>query len=46
MGLLSLRRRRALFPYLLLGPGLLWLIVFYLVPSLTQGYVSLETGSL
>jgi spermidine/putrescine transport system permease protein len=46
LGLLSLRRRRALFPYLLLGPGLLWLIVFYLVPSLTQGYVSLETGSL
>jgi spermidine/putrescine transport system permease protein len=43
---LSLRRRRALFPYLLLGPGLLWLVVFYLIPSLTQIYVSLEEGSL
>jgi len=43
---LSLRRRRALFPYLLLGPGLLWLIVFYLIPSLTQTYVSLEEGNL
>src|SRR3954470_14206740 len=44
--MLSLKRRRALFPYLLLGPGLLWLIVFYLIPSLTQTYVSLETGDL
>jgi spermidine/putrescine transport system permease protein len=43
---LSLRRRRALFPYLLLGPGLLWLLVFYLIPSLTQAYVSLEEGNL
>ena len=43
---LSLRRRRALFPYLLLAPGLLWLVVFYLIPSLTQFYVSLEEGTL
>ena len=43
---LSLRRRRALFPYLLLAPGLLWLVVFYLIPSLTQGYVSLQSGTL
>jgi spermidine/putrescine transport system permease protein len=43
---LSLRRRRALLPYLLLGPGLLWLVVFYLVPSITQWYVSLESGTL
>jgi spermidine/putrescine transport system permease protein len=43
---LSLRRRRALLPYLLLAPGLIWLIVFYLVPSLTQLYVSLEEGNL
>jgi spermidine/putrescine transport system permease protein len=42
----SLRRRRALFPYLLLLPGLAWLIVFFLVPTLTQGYVSLQTGNL
>jgi spermidine/putrescine transport system permease protein len=43
---LSLRRRRALFPYLLLAPGLLWLVVFYLIPSVTQWYVSLESGTL
>jgi spermidine/putrescine transport system permease protein len=43
---LSLPTRRKLFPYLLLGPGLLWLLVFYLVPSLTQSYVSLESGNL
>jgi len=43
---LTLRRRRALFPYLLLAPGLLWLVVFYLIPSVTQGYVSLESGTL
>src|SRR4051794_25722488 len=44
--MLSLRQRRALFPYLLLVPGLVWLIVFFLVPVLTQSYVSLETGNL
>jgi spermidine/putrescine transport system permease protein len=43
---LSLRARRRLFPYLLLGPGLVWLVVFYLVPSLTQAWVSLWSGSL
>jgi spermidine/putrescine transport system permease protein len=43
---LSLRRRRALFPYLLLLPGLAWLIAFFLVPVLTQSYVSLESGNL
>jgi spermidine/putrescine transport system permease protein len=43
---LSLRTRRRLFPYLLLAPGLLWLLVFYLIPSLTQAYVSLEQGTL
>jgi spermidine/putrescine transport system permease protein len=43
---LSLRTRRKLFPYILLGPGLLWLLVFYLIPSLTQGYVSLQSGTL
>ncbi|MEA2448579.1 MAG: spermidine/putrescine transport system permease protein [Thermoleophilaceae bacterium] len=44
--MLSLRARRRLFPYLLLGPGLVWLVVFYLVPSLTQAWVSLWSGSL
>jgi spermidine/putrescine transport system permease protein len=41
---LSLAARRRLFPYLLLGPGLLWLIVFYLIPLGSQAYVSLQTG--
>src|SRR3954453_18712602 len=44
--MLSLRSRRALFPYLLLLPGLAWLIAFFLVPVLTQSYVSLESGNL
>ena len=41
-----LRRHRGLVPYLLLGPGLLWLTVFYLVPSLQMAVSSLWTGSL
>ncbi len=44
--MLSLAARRKLFPYLLLVPGLAWLILFFLVPVLTQSYVSLETGNL
>ena len=44
--MLSLRRRRALFPYLLLIPGLAWLVAFFLVPVLSQSYVSLQTGNL
>jgi spermidine/putrescine transport system permease protein len=46
LGRLSLRTRRKLLPYILVGPGLLWLVVFFLVPSLTQVYVSLQSGSL
>jgi len=42
---LSLRRRRKLLPYLFLGPGLVWLVVFFLVPLLNQSYVSLESGN-
>jgi spermidine/putrescine transport system permease protein len=42
----SLRTRRALLPYFLLLPGLAWLIAFFLVPVLTQSYVSLESGNL
>lgn len=42
---LSLKTRRTLLPYLFLGPGLLWLIVFYLVPLINQGGVSLMTGN-
>jgi spermidine/putrescine transport system permease protein len=41
---LTLRRRRALLPYLFLGPGLLWLIVFFVVPLLNQVNVSLQSG--
>jgi spermidine/putrescine transport system permease protein len=44
--MLSLRTRRALLPYLLLLPGLAWLVAFFLVPVLTQSYVSLESGNL
>ena len=42
---MGLRRRRILTPYLLLLPGLVWLIVFFLVPVLNQLYVSLQTGN-
>src|SRR5687767_9001516 len=42
---MGLRRRRFLTPYLLLVPGLAWLIVFFLVPALTQLYVSLQDGN-
>jgi spermidine/putrescine transport system permease protein len=42
---LSLRRRRALLPYLLVGPGLAWLLVFFAVPAINQLWVSLQTGT-
>jgi spermidine/putrescine transport system permease protein len=42
----TLSRRRALVPWVLLAPGLLWLLVFYAIPALNQAYVSLQTGSL
>ena len=42
--MLSLARRRRLAPYLLLAPGLLWLVVFFLVPLANQAYVSLQSG--
>jgi len=41
---LSLKRRRRLLPWLLLGPGLLWLVVFFAIPLLNQLNVSLQTG--
>jgi spermidine/putrescine transport system permease protein len=37
-------RRRALVPYLLMLPGLAWLILFFLVPMLRLVNVSLQTG--
>jgi spermidine/putrescine transport system permease protein len=42
---LRLAQRRALLPYLLLAPGLAWLLAFYLVPALNQSYVSLQSGN-
>jgi spermidine/putrescine transport system permease protein len=39
-------RRRRLTPYLLLGPGIAWLIVFFVVPMYYLGTTSLQTGSL
>jgi len=41
---MSLRQR--LIPYWLLGPGLLWLIVFFVVPMYFMGELALRSGSL
>jgi spermidine/putrescine transport system permease protein len=41
---LSLHRRRQLLPWLFLGPGLLWLIVFFAIPLVNQLNVSLQSG--
>src|SRR3954453_6367387 len=41
---LSLTTRRRLLPWLFLGPGLLWLLVFFAYPLLNQAAVSLMTG--
>jgi spermidine/putrescine transport system permease protein len=41
---MSLERRRKLLPWLFLGPGLLWLIIFFLYPLLNQASVSLMSG--
>jgi spermidine/putrescine transport system permease protein len=38
-------RRRSL-PYFLLGPGLIWLVLFFVVPMYFMGRLSLETGSI
>ena len=39
-------RRRRLVPYMLMAPGLAWLIVFFLVPMYYLGQTSLQKGSL
>src|SRR5215468_5647507 len=36
--------RRRLIPYGLLGPGILWLILFFVVPLYFMGRLSLDTG--
>src|SRR5919112_1809168 len=41
---LSLHRRRQLLPWLFIGPGLLWLIIFFAVPLVNQLNVSLQSG--
>ena len=41
---LSLQRRRSLLPWIFLGPGLAWLIVFFAIPLVNQLNVSLQTG--
>jgi spermidine/putrescine transport system permease protein len=38
--------RRRLIPYLLLGPGIIWLIVFFLIPMYYMGRLSLYSGTL
>ena len=41
---LSLQRRRQLLPWIFLGPGLLWLIIFFAIPLVNQLNVSLQSG--
>ena len=40
------RSRRSLIPYALLAPGLLWLVVFFLIPLFYMGQISLKEGSI
>jgi spermidine/putrescine transport system permease protein len=42
--MLSLNARRRLLPWIFLGPGLLWLLIFFLYPLLNQAGVSLMSG--
>jgi spermidine/putrescine transport system permease protein len=42
--MLSLNTRRRLLPWIFLGPGLLWLLIFFLYPLLNQASVSLMSG--
>jgi len=46
MGLGFLHRHRGSTPYLLLAPGMLFLVVFFLVPLGFLAYQSLESGSI
>ena len=41
-----LARHRGVLPWLLLGPGLVWLLLFFLIPLYFMGRVSLVEGSL
>jgi spermidine/putrescine transport system permease protein len=42
---MSLNTRRRLLPWLFIGPGLLWLLIFFLYPLLNQAAVSLMSGN-
>lgn len=37
--------RKRLLPYLLLAPGLVWLVIFFVIPMYNMGEVSLMSGS-
>jgi spermidine/putrescine transport system permease protein len=39
-------QRRSLTPYLLLAPGLAWLLIFFVIPTVTLAQTSLQEGSL
>ncbi len=43
--MISLTTRRKLLPWLFLGPGLLWLLIFFAYPLLNQASVSLMSGN-
>lgn len=38
--------RRRLIPYFLMGPGLIWLVLFFVVPLYFMGRLALESGTL
>jgi spermidine/putrescine transport system permease protein len=38
--------RRRLLPYFLMGPGLVWLVLFFVIPLYFMGRLALESGSL
>ena len=40
------RFRRRLIPYFLMGPGVIWLVLFFVIPLYFMGRLSLESGSL
>jgi spermidine/putrescine transport system permease protein len=40
------RRRAKLVPYALLSPGILWLVIFFALPTIQMFFISLQTGSL
>ena len=41
-----LRRHKRVIPYLLLAPGLLWLVLFYVIPGIQMFLTSFWSGTL